>query len=74
MKCKDHDYLNRMTRWMADLDKIRDELVNYQQTVLAAHVDSISADLEFQALDFIDASQPEVTHKPFTMTLPRREV
>lgn len=61
--CKNHDYLTRMTRWMADLDKIRDELRDYNQPVLADHVDSISADLDFQAQEFIGTALPEITIK-----------
>lgn len=72
MICKDHTYLNRMAVWMADLDRIRDELANYEQPVLSAHLDSVSADLEFQSMEFIQSSEPEVTHRGSSKTRPRR--
>lgn len=59
------EYKARLIRWMDDLDAIREELIAEDKpelNVLAEHLDSVAADLEFQH-ESIDGRLPIVVFR-----------
>lgn len=59
-KCKSFAELDRMARWLSDLDNLIEEMEQAEQTVLSSHLESVAADLEFQTQEFVHTREAQV--------------
>jgi hypothetical protein len=62
-RCRNYVDLDRMARWMADLDRIVEEMTAADQAVNAEHLETIANDLEFQTREFTENNEPQVTRR-----------
>lgn len=62
-RCRNYVDLDRMARWMADLDRIVEEMVAAEQAVNAEHLEVIANDLDFQAREFTDNNGAQVMRR-----------